>query len=53
MIAASHAIPEPPGLHDFPMLVTERVFGFLTAAIAVQPILDGLAMVGVIAPIKH
>jgi small neutral amino acid transporter SnatA (MarC family) len=35
------------------MLVTEKVFGFLIAAIAVQLILDGLAMVGVIAPIHH
>jgi small neutral amino acid transporter SnatA (MarC family) len=35
------------------MLVTEKVFGFLIAAIAVQLILDGLAQVGVIAPIQH
>ena len=35
------------------MLVTEKVFGFLIAAIAVQLILDGLASAGVIAPIKH
>ena len=35
------------------MLVTEKVFGFLIAAIAVQLILDGLALAGVIAPIKH
>ena len=35
------------------MLVTEKVFGFLIAAIAVQLVLDGLAMVGVIAPVKH
>ncbi len=35
------------------MLVTEKVFGFLIAAIAVQLILDGLAMVGVIAPVEH
>jgi small neutral amino acid transporter SnatA (MarC family) len=35
------------------MLVTEKVFGFLIAAIAVQLVLDGLAMVGVIAPIHH
>ena len=35
------------------MLVTEKVFGFLIAAIAVQLILDGLASVGVIAPVKH
>jgi small neutral amino acid transporter SnatA (MarC family) len=35
------------------MLVTEKVFGFLIAAIAVQLVLDGLAMVGVIAPIQH
>jgi small neutral amino acid transporter SnatA (MarC family) len=35
------------------MLVTERVFGFLIAAIAVQLVLDGLASAGVIAPVKH
>ena len=35
------------------MLVTEKVFGFLIAAIAVQLVLDGLALVGVIAPISH
>jgi multiple antibiotic resistance protein len=35
------------------MLVTEKVFGFLIAAIAVQLVLDGLASVGVIAPIPH
>ena len=35
------------------MLVTEKVFGFLIAAIAVQLILDGLASVGVIAPVAH
>ena len=35
------------------MLVTEKVFGFLIAAIAVQLILDGLASVGVIAPVPH
>jgi small neutral amino acid transporter SnatA (MarC family) len=35
------------------MLVTEKVFGFLIAAIAVQLILDGLASAGVISPINH
>jgi multiple antibiotic resistance protein len=35
------------------MLVTEKVFGFLIAAIAVQLILDGLASVGVIEPVAH
>jgi multiple antibiotic resistance protein len=35
------------------MLVTEKVFGFLIAAIAVQLILDGLALSGVIAPVPH
>ncbi|MGH3253576.1 MAG: MarC family protein [Trebonia sp.] len=35
------------------MLVTEKVFGFLIAAVAVQLILDGLASVGVIAPVRH
>jgi hypothetical protein len=32
-------------------LVTEKVFGFLIAAIAVQLVLDGLAAVGVIGPV--
>ena len=35
------------------MLVTEKVFGFLIAAIAVQLILDGLASAGVITLIAH
>jgi small neutral amino acid transporter SnatA (MarC family) len=35
------------------MLVIEKVFGFLIAAIAVQLVLDGLASAGVIAPIPH
>jgi small neutral amino acid transporter SnatA (MarC family) len=35
------------------MLVTEKVFGFLIAAIAVQLILDGLGSAGIIAPVKH
>ena len=35
------------------MLVTEKVFGFLIAAIAVQLILDGLASEGVIGPVPH
>ncbi len=33
------------------MLVTEKVFGFLIAAIAVQLMLDGLASAGIIAPV--
>ncbi len=33
------------------MLVTEKVFGFLIAAIAVQLILDGLASAGIIHPV--
>ena len=41
------------GLDENRMLVTEKVFGFLIAAIAVQLILDGLASAGVIAPINH
>jgi small neutral amino acid transporter SnatA (MarC family) len=40
-------------LDESRMLVTEKVFGFLIAAIAVQLILDGLASVGVIAPVAH
>jgi multiple antibiotic resistance protein len=35
------------------MLVTEKVFGFLIAAIAVQLVLDGLASAGVIASVPH
>ena len=35
------------------MLVTEKVFGFLIAAIAVQLILDGLASAGVLATVPH
>jgi small neutral amino acid transporter SnatA (MarC family) len=35
------------------MLVTEKVFGFLLAALAVQLALDGLAGVGVIHLISH
>lgn len=35
------------------MLVTEKVFGFLIAAIAVQLVLDGLASAGVISAVPH
>ena len=35
------------------MLVTEKVFGFLIAAIAVQLVLDGLSQAGVIGPVPH
>jgi small neutral amino acid transporter SnatA (MarC family) len=35
------------------MIVTEKVFGFLIAAIAVQLVLDGLVSVGVIAHLAH
>ena len=35
------------------MLVTEKVFGFLIAALAVQLILDGLASAGVITLVTH
>ena len=38
-------------LDESRMLVTEKVFAFLIAAIAVQLVLDGLAAVGVIAPV--
>jgi multiple antibiotic resistance protein len=38
-------------LDESRMLVTEKVFGFLIAAIAVQLVLDGLAAVGVIGPV--
>ena len=40
-------------LDESRMLVTDKVFGFLIAAIAVQLVLDGLAAVGVIAPVPH
>jgi multiple antibiotic resistance protein len=40
-------------LDESRMLVTEKVFGFLIAAIAVQLILDGLASAGVIGAVKH
>jgi small neutral amino acid transporter SnatA (MarC family) len=40
-------------LDESRMLVTEKVFGFLIAAIAVQLIFDGLASAGVIAPVAH
>jgi small neutral amino acid transporter SnatA (MarC family) len=40
-------------LDESRMLVTEKVFGFLIAAIAVQLVLDGLASAGVIAPGAH
>ncbi len=35
------------------MLVTEKVFGFLIAAIAVQLVLDGLTLEGLIGPVPH
>ena len=35
------------------MLVTEKVFGFLIAAIAVQLVLEGMGAAGVIAPLEH
>jgi multiple antibiotic resistance protein len=35
------------------MLVTEKVFGFLIAAIAVQLVLDGLGQAGIVAPVPH
>ena len=35
------------------LLVTEKVFGFLLAALAVQLALDGLSDVGVIHLIQH
>jgi small neutral amino acid transporter SnatA (MarC family) len=40
-------------LDESRMLVTEKVFGFLIAALAVPLVLDGLASVGVIAPVPH
>ncbi len=35
------------------MLVTEKVFGFLIAAIAVQLVLDGLSAAGIIGAVPH
>ena len=35
------------------MLVTEKVFGFLIAAIGVQLVLDGLASIGATPPVPH
>ncbi len=35
------------------MLVTEKVFGFLLAALAVELVLDGLDTAGVIHLIEH
>src|SRR3954453_3866770 len=40
-------------LDESRMLVTEKVFGFLIAAIAVQLVLDGLVTLGIIGPIAH
>ena len=40
-------------LDESRMLVTEKVFGFLIAAIAVQLVLDGLASVGIIGAVPH
>jgi multiple antibiotic resistance protein len=40
-------------LNEDRMLVIEKVFGFLLAAVAVQLVLDGLASVGIIPPINH
>ena len=41
-----------PSFDEDRMLVTEKVFGFLIAAIAVQLVLDGLASAGVIGPFR-
>jgi small neutral amino acid transporter SnatA (MarC family) len=35
------------------MLVTEKVFGFLIAAIAVQLVLDGMVQIGVLTSVPH
>jgi small neutral amino acid transporter SnatA (MarC family) len=35
------------------MLVIEKVFGFLIAAIAIQLVLDGLVSTGVIGSLEH
>ena len=40
-------------LDESRMLVTEKVFGFLIAAVAVQLFLDGLASEGIIGAIPH
>src|SRR4029077_12001956 len=40
-------------LDESRMLVTEKVFGFLIAAIAVQLVLDGMVQIGVLASVPH
>lgn len=40
-------------LNESRMLVSEKVFGFLLAALAVQPVLNGLSDVGVIHLTMH
>ena len=40
-------------LDESRMLVTEKVFGFLIAAVAVQLFLDGLASEGIIGAVPH
>jgi small neutral amino acid transporter SnatA (MarC family) len=35
------------------MLITEKVFGFLIAAIAVQLVLDGMVQIGVLGSVPH
>ncbi len=40
-------------LDESRMLVTEKVFGFLIAAVAVQLFLDGLAAEGIIGAVPH
>ena len=47
------ANPVSDKLDESRMLVTEKVFGFLIAAIGVQLVLDGLASAGVIGPVAH
>ena len=42
-----------PKLDQSRMLVIEKVFGFLIAAIAVQLVLDGLVSTGVVAHVTH
>jgi small neutral amino acid transporter SnatA (MarC family) len=40
-------------LDESRMLVTEKVFGFLIAAIAVQLVLDGMVQIGVLTSVPH
>ena len=42
-----------PWLDQTPKVISEKVFGFLIAAIAAQLVLDGPVQVGVLASVSH